>query len=154
MEELLNEVVSQEDLERFEKKYHQELELDGDVTTETKFEYAFCLVRSAYTNDIRKGIIILEELARTHPDGRRDYIYYLAFGNARVKEYASGLKYCKAFLDIESNDQVRSLEEYIKMQIDKEVAKGIAVAGGAALVLGGILGLGIAMARNKQNRNK
>ncbi|XP_026835017.1 mitochondrial fission 1 protein isoform X3 [Drosophila erecta] len=98
--------------------------------------------------------MILEELARTHPDGRRDYIYYLAFGNARIKEYSSGLKYCRAFLDIESNDQVRSLEKYIKKEIDKEVAKGMAVAGGAALVLGGILGLGIAMARNKQKREK
>ncbi|XP_016970268.1 mitochondrial fission 1 protein isoform X4 [Drosophila rhopaloa] len=105
-----------------------------------------------------EGIMILEELARTHPDGRRDYIYYLAFGNARIKEYTSGLKYCRAFLDIESNDQVRSLEsefqEYIKKQSDKEVAKGMAVAGGAALVLGGILGLGIAMAKNKQKREK
>ncbi|XP_017019244.1 mitochondrial fission 1 protein isoform X1 [Drosophila kikkawai] len=154
MDELLNDVVPQEDLEKFEKKYHHELELDGEVTTETKFEYAFCLVRSRYTNDIKKGIMILEELARTHPDGRRDYIYYLAFGNARIKEYTSGLKYCRAFLDIESNDQVRSLEEYIKKQSDKEIAKGMAVAGGAALVLGGILGLGIAMARNKPKREK
>ncbi|KAH8338219.1 hypothetical protein KR074_008442 [Drosophila pseudoananassae] len=147
MEELLNEVVPQEDLERFERKYHHELELDGEVTTETKFEYAFCLVRSRYTNDIRKGIMFLEELARTHTEGRRDYIYYLAFGNARIKNYDLSLNYCRAFLEIESNEQVRLLEEYIKKQSDKEIAKGMAVAGGAALVLGGILGLGFAMAR-------
>lgn len=54
--------------------------------------------------------MILEELARLHPEGRRDYIYYLAFGNARIKSYSEGLKYCRAFLEIESNDQVRSLE--------------------------------------------
>ncbi|XP_017109410.1 mitochondrial fission 1 protein isoform X2 [Drosophila bipectinata] len=154
MDELLNEVVPQEDLERFERKYHHELELDGEVTTETKFEYAFCLVRSRYTNDIRKGIMFLEELARTHTEGRRDYIYYLAFGNARIKNYDLSLNYCRAFLEIESNEQVRLLEEYIKKQSDKEIAKGMAVAGGAALVLGGILGLGFAMARNKQKRDK
>ncbi|KAI8119442.1 Mitochondrial fission 1 protein [Lucilia cuprina] len=147
MEELLNEVVPQDELEKFEKKYAHELELDGEVSVETKFEYGFCLVRSRYTNDIRKGIMILEDLARIHPEGRRDYIYYLAFGNARIKNYSEGLKYCRAFLDIESNDQVRSLEEYIKKQNDKEMAKGMAVAGGAALVLGGILGLGIALAK-------
>lgn len=39
------------------------------------------------------------------------------------------------------------LQEYIKKQNDKEMAKGMAVAGGAALVLGGILGLGIALAK-------
>ncbi|XP_013109971.1 mitochondrial fission 1 protein isoform X2 [Stomoxys calcitrans] len=147
MDELLNEVVPQDDLEKFEKKYAHELELDGDVTIDTKFEYAFCLVRSRYTNDIRKGIMILEELARVHTEGRRDYIYYLAFGNTRIKNYSEGLKYCRAFLEIESNDQVKSLEEYIKKQSDKEMAKGIAVAGGAALVLGGILGLGIALSK-------
>ncbi|XP_065358040.1 mitochondrial fission 1 protein [Calliphora vicina] len=154
MEELLNEVIPQDELEKFEKKYAHELELDGEVSTETKFEYGLCLVRSRYTNDIRKGIMILEDLARIHPDGRRDYIYYLAFGNARIKNYSEGLKYCRAFLEIESNDQVRSLEEYIKKQNDKDMAKGMAVAGGAALVLGGILGLGIALAKNKQKRNK
>lgn len=60
--------------------------------------------------NVNKGIMILEDLCRLHPDGRRDYIYYLAFGNARIKNYTEGLKYCRAFLDIESNDQVRSLE--------------------------------------------
>ncbi|EDV34889.1 uncharacterized protein Dana_GF16209, isoform A [Drosophila ananassae] len=98
--------------------------------------------------------MFLEELARTHTEGRRDYIYYLAFGNARIKNYDLSLNYCRAFLEIESNEQVRSLEEYIKKQSDKEIAKGMAVAGGAALVLGGILGLGFAMARNKQKRDK
>uniref|UniRef100_A0A1A9Z440 Mitochondrial fission 1 protein n=1 Tax=Glossina pallidipes TaxID=7398 RepID=A0A1A9Z440_GLOPL len=154
MEELLNEIVPQEELEKFEKKYAHELELDGEVTIETKFEYAMCLVRSRYTNDIRKGIMILEDLSRLHAEGRRDYIYYLAFGNARIKNYSEGLKYCRAFLEIESNEQVRSLEEYIKKQNDKEMAKGMAVAGGAALVLGGILGLGIALAKNRQKREK
>lgn len=38
-------------------------------------------------------------------------------------------------------------KEYIQKQSDKEMAKGMAVAGGAALVLGGILGLGIALAK-------
>ncbi|KAL9924100.1 mitochondrial fission 1 protein isoform X3 [Glossina fuscipes] len=143
MEELLNEIVPQEELEKFEKKYAHELELDGEVTIETKFEYAMCL-----------GIMILEDLSRIHAEGRRDYIYYLAFGNARIKNYSEGLKYCRAFLEIESNEQVRSLEEYIKKQNDKEMAKGMAVAGGAALVLGGILGLGIALAKNRQKREK
>lgn len=155
MEELLNDCVSHEELDSFEKKYHHELELDGFVTVETKFQYAFCLVRSRYFDDVRKGVMILEDLARTHPDGKRDYIYYLAFGNARVKNYSEGLKYCRAFLEIEpTNDQVKSLEEYIKKQSDKDMAKGIAVAGGAALVLGGILGLGIALARNKRTGDK
>lgn len=42
---------------------------------------------------------------QTHSEGNRDYIYYLAIGNARIKEYAVAMKFCKAFLQIEPNNQ-------------------------------------------------
>lgn len=48
---------------------------------------------------------MLEELATKHAEGNRDYIYYLAIGNARLKQYSVSLKYCKAFLQIEPNNQ-------------------------------------------------
>ena len=32
------------------------------VSSESQFEYAWCLVRSRYPADIRKGIILLEDL--------------------------------------------------------------------------------------------
>lgn len=48
---------------------------------------------------------------QTHSEGNRDYIYYLAVGNARIKEYAVALKFCKAFLQIEpNNSQAITLE--------------------------------------------
>lgn len=39
-----------------------------------------------YPADIQRGIVLLEELYK-HPDetGNRDFIYYLAVGNARLK---------------------------------------------------------------------
>jgi hypothetical protein len=43
-------------------------------------------VRSKYPADIRKGIILLEELYQNgNAEGRRDYLYYLAIANARIK---------------------------------------------------------------------
>lgn len=54
---------------------------------------------------ILQGIFLLEDLVQKHSEGNRDYIYYLAIGNARVKEYAMALKFCKAFLQIEPNNQ-------------------------------------------------
>lgn len=48
---------------------------------------------------------MLEDLATRHAEGKRDYIYYLAIGNARIKQYSVALKYCKAFLQIEPNNQ-------------------------------------------------
>lgn len=45
--------------QKFEKKYNNEL-VKGAVSKETKFEYAWCLIRSKYSEDIKKGIVLLE----------------------------------------------------------------------------------------------
>lgn len=57
---------------------------------------------------------MLKELFSSHPDGKRDYLFYLAIGNARIKEYNKALHYVKAFLEIEpANQQVLALEVQI-----------------------------------------
>lgn len=132
---------------KIQKRYHQELE-EGDVTHRAQFEYAWCLVRSNYNTDIQKGILLLEDLATRHAEGKRDYIYYLAIGNCKLKNYSLALKYCKAFLQLEpNNQQVASLEEYIKKKLEKESLMGAAIAGGAVLAIGGLVGLGFALAK-------
>ncbi|XP_059619226.1 mitochondrial fission 1 protein [Phlebotomus argentipes] len=147
MEEILNEIVPPAELEKFEKKYHQELE-QQNVTHKTQFEYAWCLVRSNYAADIKKGIVLLEDLATRHAEGKRDYIYYLAIGHTRIKEYTVALKYVRSFLQIEpNNQQVINLEQIIKKKMERDGLIGVAVAGGAALVVGGLLGLGFALAK-------
>ncbi|XP_067621451.1 mitochondrial fission 1 protein [Eurosta solidaginis] len=153
MEEMMETVVPQDDFDRNEQRYLREIELDGRASTEAKFGYAVCLVRCAHKQDIAKGIEILEELVEHHPEGRRDYLYYLALGEARMKNYSLALNYCKIFLEIEDNPQVKALQEYIQKRYDKDLKKGMAVAGGAVLVLGGILGLGMALAKNKNRRD-
>lgn len=97
---------------------------------------------------MRSGITLLEDLCRKNPEGKRDYIYYLALAYTRLKEFSTAMKYVQAFLEIEpNNQQVISLEEYIKKKMEIEGLKGVAMAGGAALVLGGILGIGFALAK-------
>ena len=61
MEHLLEESVSSADLKRFETRYHEEM-AGGKITPSAQFEYAWCLVRSKYPADIRKGILLLEDL--------------------------------------------------------------------------------------------
>ena len=61
MDHLLEESVSNEDLKKFEARYHEEQQA-GKVSSSAQFEYAWCLVRSKYPADIRKGIILLEDL--------------------------------------------------------------------------------------------
>ncbi|XP_015512560.1 mitochondrial fission 1 protein [Neodiprion pinetum] len=148
MEDVLDEVVSSEDLKKFERVYHEQLHA-SNVTQNAQFEYAWCLVRSKYSADIRKGIILLEDLFNKEGEAlKRDCIYYLAIGNARIKEYTKALSYVRAFLQIEpGNQQVQHLETTIKKKMEKEGLVGMAVAGGVIIGLASILGLGIAMAK-------
>lgn len=149
MEDVLDEIVSSEDLKKFERTYHENLR-SSNVPQKVQFEYAWCLVRSKYPADIRKGIILLEDLFN-HPEeetGKRDCLYYLAIGNARIKEYTKALSYVRAFLQIEpGNQQVQHLETLIKKKMDKEGLVGMAVAGGVIIGIASILGLGIAMSK-------
>lgn len=75
------------------------------MSHKAQFEYAWCLVRSQYSTDMRKGIVLLEDLCNRHSAGNRDYIYYLAIGNARLKNYTDSLKFVQAFLQVEPNNQ-------------------------------------------------
>lgn len=65
--------------------YHEQLQYKSNVTQKAQFEYAWCLVRSKYSADIRKGIVLLEDLYSNHDTEKRDCLYYLAIGNARIK---------------------------------------------------------------------
>lgn len=149
MDDVLTETVPTDDLKRFEKVYHEQL-YKNDVTPKAQFEYAWCLVRSKYPADIKKGIVLLQELYKSHDEGQRDYLYYLAIGNARIKEYSKALSYVRAFLSIEpGNQQVISLESTIKKKMDKEGLVGMAMAGGVVLAVGALVGLGVAVAKKK-----
>jgi fission 1 protein len=137
------------DLKRFEARYNEEMAA-GKVSPSSQFEYAWCLVRSKYPSDIRKGILLLEDLYQNRDQtGKRDYLYYLAIGNARIKEYQLALKYIRGLLQVEpGNRQAQDLENIIKSKMAKEGLIGMAVVGGATLALGGLVGLGIALAKS------
>lgn len=56
------------------------------MTDSIQFEYAWCLVRSKYPTDIKKGIFLLEDLLKSGSEsGHRDCLYYLSIGNAKIK---------------------------------------------------------------------
>ena len=118
------------------------------VSSTSQFEYSWCLVRSRYPADIRKGIILLEDLFQNRDEtNKRDYLYYLAIGNTKLKEYATALKYIRALLQVEpGNRQAQELEIIVTKKLEKDGMIGMAVAGGTAVALGGLVGLGIALA--------
>lgn len=80
---------------------------------------------------MRRGINLLQDLCERHPDGKRDYIYYLAFGYARLQDYTLSLKYIERFLEIEpQNEQAKNLQELVKSKRMSDATKGAAVVGG------------------------
>ncbi|XP_066597359.1 mitochondrial fission 1 protein [Prorops nasuta] len=151
MEDVLEEVVSPEDLKKFELIYHEQLR-QSNVTQKAQFEYAYCLVRSRYPADIKKGIVLLEDLYNNHGETeRRDALYFLAIGNAKIKEYRKALQYVRAFLQIEpGNQQVQHLETLIQKKLEKEGLIGIAYAT-AGLAVGVATIVGVAMAISKKH---
>uniref|UniRef100_A0A667YJG1 Mitochondrial fission 1 protein n=1 Tax=Myripristis murdjan TaxID=586833 RepID=A0A667YJG1_9TELE len=134
---------------KFEKKYNAELG-KGAVSKETKFEYAWCLIRSKYSNDIKKGISLLEELVQKGTkDDSRDFLFYLAVANYRLKEYEKALKYIRTLLKNEpGNKQALELEKLIDKALKKDGLVGMAIVGGIGLGVAGLAGLiGLAVSK-------
>ncbi|XP_076828770.1 mitochondrial fission 1 protein [Brachyhypopomus gauderio] len=153
MDEIVTDVVAPEDLKRFEEKYKSEL-AKGSVSKETKFEYAWCLIRSKYSNDIVKGIQLLEDLVQKSPkDDQRDFLFYLAVANYRLKEYERALKYIRILLRNEpGNKQALDLEELINQALKKDGLVGMAIVGGIGLGVAGLAGLiGMAVAKSTKS---
>ncbi|XP_071838438.1 mitochondrial fission 1 protein-like isoform X1 [Apostichopus japonicus] len=158
MEEIINETVTVEEIKRFEQTYNSEL-ARGKVSSRTQFEYGWCLVRSAYTNDIKKGTILMEELLQGGSQQiQRDCLFYLGVGHYRLKNFTKALQFVKGLLQIEPNNhQAKDLEILIKKKMNKEGMIGMALVGGAAavtlggaaLVIGGLVAAGAALAKGK-----
>ncbi|GAA6228123.1 mitochondrial fission 1 protein [Lates calcarifer] len=149
MEAIVSDVVAPEDLLKFEKKYNSEL-VKGAVSKETKFEYAWCLIRSKYSDDIKKGIVYLEELVqKASKDDSRDFLFYLAVANYRLKEYEKALKYIRTLLKNEpGNKQALELEKLIDKALKKDGLVGMAIVGGIGLGVAGLAGLiGLAVSK-------
>ncbi|GIY64785.1 mitochondrial fission 1 protein [Caerostris darwini] len=150
MEEILEDYISSEDLKQYEAVYHKKLQ-EGQVSPKEQFDYAWCLIRSKYPTDIRRGVVLLEDLFQTgDANAKRGYMYYLAIGHTKLKDYNRALNLLSKFLSIEpANRQAQSLQKYVKEKMRKEGLLGMAIVGGAALAIGSVVGIGMALAKNK-----
>lgn len=149
MDFIVNEVCDEDDLKKFQILYLEQIKR-GTVDEKTQFEYAWCLVRRRLPTETKKGISLLEDLFRRIKDdeGKRDYLFYISIGYTRLKEYEDALKYVNALLKVEpENNQAQSLKNLIEHKMKKEGLLGMAIVGGTALVVGGLVGLGIALTK-------
>ncbi|KAK2865393.1 mitochondrial membrane protein [Arthroderma sp. PD_2] len=126
-------------------------EKEGDyVGVQTKFNYAWGLIKSNARPEQQEGTRLLSEIFRTAPERRRECLYYLALGNFKLGNYGEARRYNDLLLDHEPNNlQSASLRSLIDDKVAKEGLVGAAILGGVAVAAGLIGGLIMRGARKR-----
>ncbi|KAI5839326.1 putative mitochondrial fission protein Tbfis1p [Morchella snyderi] len=107
------------------------------VGVQTKFNYAWGLIKSDKRVEQQLGVKLLTDIFRDHPERRRECLYYLALGNYRLGNYAEARKYNEALLNHEpQNLQSQSLRTLIDDKVAREGLLGVAIISGVALAAG------------------
>ena len=78
--------LSPSELGVLRSQYESEL-AQGHVTTQTKFNYAWGLVKSKNRDDMSHGVGLLTEIYRSDPPRRRECLYYLSLGHYKMGNY-------------------------------------------------------------------
>lgn len=109
-------------------------EKEGEyVSLQTKFNYAWGLIKSNQRADQQEGVRLLSDIFRASPDRRRECLYYLALGNFKLGNYAEARRYNDSLLELEGgNLQAQSLRQLIDDKVSKEGLMGVAIVGGLA----------------------
>jgi hypothetical protein len=117
------------------------------VGAQTKFNYAWGLIKSDKRSEQLDGVKLMTEMYKDSPERRRECIYYLALGQFKLGNYTDARKYNNVLLEHEpTNMQAMSLKSLIDDRVAKDGYIGIAIVG-SAIALGGILIGSIARSR-------
>ncbi|MCJ1370421.1 mitochondrial membrane protein [Loxospora ochrophaea] len=113
-------------------------EKEGDyVGIQTKFNYAWGLIKSANRGEQQEGVRLLSEIFRNSPERRRECLYYLGLGNFKLGNYAEARRYNDLLLNHEpGNLQAGSLKGLIDDKVAKEGLVGVAIVSGIAIAAG------------------
>ncbi|KAJ7767412.1 hypothetical protein DFH07DRAFT_327410 [Mycena maculata] len=134
--------LSYDELEVLRIQYQKEL-AQGYVTVQTKFNYAWGLVKAPIRNHQVEGVRLLQELYRAEPTRRRECLYYLALGHYKMGNFDEAKKFNALLMEKEpTNMQAHSLAQLIDKGVTREGYIGMALVGGAA-ALGTLLVAGL-----------
>ncbi|KIM32739.1 hypothetical protein M408DRAFT_326482 [Serendipita vermifera MAFF 305830] len=126
--------LSYDELEVLRLQYMRE-EGAGHVTTQTKFNYAWGLVKSPQRDHQVHGVRLLQDIYRAEPARRRECLYYLALGHYKMGNYEDAKKFNGLLVDKEpGNLQAQSLGTLIDNSMAREGYIGMALAGSAAAI--------------------
>ncbi|ODV63717.1 Fis1p [Ascoidea rubescens DSM 1968] len=115
---------------------HQQVVSEGELASiQSKFNYAWGLIKSDKVDDQRKGVKYLTEVFKDSPQRRRECLYYLALGSYKLGDYSDSRRYAEALVNHEpENSQALSLKRMVEDRIAKEGLIGIAILSGAVAV--------------------
>lgn len=65
----------------------------GWISTQTKFNYAWGLVKSDNSSQVSEGVSLLMQIYRDEPNRRRECLYFLAVGHYKLGNYAEAKRY-------------------------------------------------------------
>lgn len=88
------------------------------------------LIKSNVRGEQQEGVRLLTEIFRSHPERRRECLYYLGLGNFKLGNYAEARRYNDLLLDKEpGNLQASSLRTLIDEKVAREGMYGVAIIG-------------------------
>jgi len=121
-----------EELEVLRLQYQKELS-QGHVTVQSKFNYAWGLVKSLQRRDQEEGVKLFQDIYRAEPQRRRECLYYLALGYYKLGDYEAAKRFNALLTEKEpTNLQAQSLAQLIDRAVTREGYVGLAIAGGVA----------------------
>ncbi|ETW78982.1 hypothetical protein HETIRDRAFT_387189 [Heterobasidion irregulare TC 32-1] len=124
--------LTYDELKVLKIQYEKELSQDH-VTVQTKFNYAWALVKSPLREQQVEGVRLLQEIYRAEPSRRRECLYYLALGHYKMGNFEEARNFNALLLDKEpTNMQAHSLGVLIDNGVKRESYIGMALVGGAA----------------------
>ncbi|KAK7686410.1 mitochondrial membrane protein [Cerrena zonata] len=134
--------LSFDELDVLKRQYEKEVS-QSHVTVQTKFNYAWGLVKSPIKEHQVEGVRLLQDIYRAEPTRRRECLYYLALGHYKLGNYDEARRFNSLLREKEpTNMQANSLEELIDDRVKREGYIGMALVGGAA-ALGTLLVAGL-----------
>ncbi|TFY58051.1 hypothetical protein EVG20_g8301 [Dentipellis fragilis] len=126
--------LSYDELEVLRTQYQKEL-AQTHVTIQTKFNYAWGLVKSPLKEHQVEGVRLLQDIYRAEPSRRRECLYYLALGHYKMGNFEEAKGFNSLLLEREpTNMQAQSLSTLIERGYKREGYIGMALVGGAAAI--------------------
>ncbi|KAJ2801050.1 mitochondrial membrane protein [Coemansia helicoidea] len=117
-----------------QRQYEREL---PRARVQTKFNYAWGLIKSAARNEQRAGVRLMHEIYDEHAERKRECMYYLAIGYYKMGEHRNARVYIEQLLALEpTNAQARSLHGLIDDKVARDGLIGLAVSGGVVALAG------------------